>query len=142
MSQSIEFLTHRVPETLPQEVLTKMYASKFDLPVATPETLVEYDAFIFGIPTRYGIMPGQWKAFWDSTGGLWGKQALAGKFFAAFTSTGTQGGGQEATILQSLSVGVHHGMIYVPVGYQIPDQMNLTEVHGGSPWGMLLHDSG
>jgi NAD(P)H dehydrogenase (quinone) len=89
-----------------------------------------------GIPTRYGNFPAQWKAFWDSTGGLWAKQALAGKLFGAFCSTGTPGGGQETTIMQSLSVCVHQGMVFVPIGYQIPGITNLDEVHGGSPWGM------
>lgn len=128
-----------------------MYAPpKPDIPVASPETLTQYDAFLFGtfhslltsfkilmigIPTRYGNFPAQWKAFWDSTGGLWVNQSLAGKMFGTFVSTGTPGGGQELTAFQSLSVAVHQGMVYVPLGYQIQDITNLDEVHGGSPWG-------
>ena len=88
-----------------------------------------------GIPTRYGNFPAQWKAFWDHTGGLWVKQALAGKLFGTFVATGTPGGGQELTAFQSLSVAIHHGMVYVPIGYQIAGITNLDEVHGGSPWG-------
>jgi NAD(P)H dehydrogenase (quinone) len=90
-----------------------------------------------GVPTRYGNFPAQWKAFWDATGGLWGKQALAGKMFGTFVSTGTPGGGQELTAFQSLSVAIHHGMVYIPIGYQIPELVNLDEVHGGSPWGYI-----
>jgi NAD(P)H dehydrogenase (quinone) len=92
---------------------------------------------MIGIPTRYGNFPAQWKAFWDSTGGLWVKQSLAGKMFGTFISTGSPGGGQELTALQSLSVAVHQGMVYVPIGYQIGEITNLDEVHGGSPWGTI-----
>jgi len=127
---------YQVPETLSEDVLTKMYAPpKPDIPIATPDTLTQYDGFLFGIPTRFGNFPAQWKAFWDSTGGLWVKQSLAGKMFGTFISTGTPGGGQELTALQSLSVAVHQGMVYVPIGYQIGEITNLEEVHGGSPWG-------
>jgi NAD(P)H dehydrogenase (quinone) len=90
---------------------------------------------ISGVPTRFGNFPAQWKAFWDRTGGLWQTQALAGKMFGTFVSTGTPGGGQELTAFQSLSVAVHNGMVFIPIGYQIPELTNLDEVHGGSPWG-------
>lgn len=128
----------QVEETLPTDVLEKMHAAKkSDFPIATPDTLVEYDAFVFGIPTRYGNFPAQWKAFWDKTGGLWAKGALQGKPFGLFVSTGTPGGGQESTFISSLSTFVHHGMIYVPLGYgeTFAYMTNLDEVHGGSPWG-------
>src|SRR5256885_11521658 len=107
---------------------------KSDYPIITPDELQKYDGILFGIPTRYGNFPAQWKAFWDSTGGLWVKQSLAGKMFGTFISTGTPGGGPELTALQSLSVAVHQGMVYVPIGYQIGEITNLEEVHGGSPW--------
>jgi len=133
----------QVPETLPENVLKMMYAApKADVPVATVQTLAEYDYFLFGIPTRYGNMPAQWKAFWDATGGLWAKGALVGKMFGTFVSTGTPGGGQELTAFQSLSVAVHHGMVYIPLGYQVPEITNLSEVHGGSPWGAGTFASG
>jgi NAD(P)H dehydrogenase (quinone) len=90
---------------------------------------------MIGIPTRYGNFPAQWKTFWDSTGQLWMKGALVGKMFGTFVSTGTPGGGQELTAFQSLSVAIHQGMVYVPLGYQLQDITNLNEVHGGSPWG-------
>lgn len=128
----------QVDETLPEAVLAKMHAAKKpDYPSATPDTLVEYDAFVFGIPTRYGNFPAQWKTFWDKTGGLWASGALSEKPFSVFVSTGTPGGGQEATVISSLSTFVHHGMIFVPLGYGevFPLVTNLEEVHGGSPWG-------
>ncbi|ONH69046.1 Protoplast secreted protein 2 [Cyberlindnera fabianii] len=128
----------QVPETLSEDVLAKMYApAKPDYPIATLETLESFDAFLFGIPTRYGNFPAQWKAFWDATGGLWAKGALQGKIAGVFVSTGTPGGGQEVTVLNSLSVLAHHGIIYVPLGYKnnFAELANLTEVHGGSPWG-------
>jgi NAD(P)H dehydrogenase (quinone) len=129
---------YQIPETLSDEILTKMHAApKAEDPVANPKTLTEYDAFLFGIPTRYGNFPAQWKAFWDATGGLWASGALTGKYAGVFVSTGTPGGGQEATVLNSLSVLAHHGIIYVPLGYAhtFSQLSNLNEVRGGSPWG-------
>ncbi|KIY71941.1 benzoquinone reductase [Cylindrobasidium torrendii FP15055 ss-10] len=128
----------QIPETLPQTVLDAMYApAKPDYPVIDAETLATYDAFLFGIPTRFGNFPGQWKAFWDTTGGLWAKGALAGKYAGIFVSTASIGGGQETTALNSLSTLAHHGIIYVPLGYSqtFAQLSNLTEVHGGSAWG-------
>ncbi|KAF9058475.1 1,4-benzoquinone reductase [Rhodocollybia butyracea] len=128
----------QIPETLPQEVLDKMHATaKPDYPILAVDQMPQYDAFIFGIPTRYGNMPAQWKTFWDSTGQLWGSGALAGKYAAAFVSTAGPGGGQEATIMNSMSTFAHHGLIFVPLGYShcFAQISNLDEVHGGSPWG-------
>ncbi|KAJ7843484.1 flavoprotein-like protein [Mycena leptocephala] len=95
------------------------------------------DAFIMGIPTRYGNFPGQWKAFWDTTSGLWGSGGLAGKYAGAFVSTAGPGGGQEVTIQNAISTLTHHGVIFVPLGYShsFGQLTGLTEVHGGSPWG-------
>lgn len=129
---------YQVPETLSDDVLKLLHAgAKPNYPIATPETLEQYDAFLFGIPTRYGNFPAQWKAFWDSTGGLWAKGALYGKVAGVFVSTGTPGGGQEMTIRNILSILTHHGIIYVPLGYKntFPLLTNLDEIHGGSPWG-------
>ncbi|CCE82543.1 Piso0_002273 [Millerozyma farinosa CBS 7064] len=128
----------QIAETLSDEILQQMHApAKRDHPVATPETLKEYDAFLFGIPTRYGTVPAQWSAFWDATGDLWASGALYGKPAGIFVSTGSQGGGQETTVRNSLSYLVHHGLVYVPLGYAktFEKQANLEEVHGGSPWG-------
>ncbi|VVT55256.1 uncharacterized protein SAPINGB_P004505 [Magnusiomyces paraingens] len=128
----------QVPETLTPEILALLHAPpKSEDPIATTETLEQYDAFLFGIPTRFGNFPAQWKAFWDSTGGLWASGALYGKYAGVFVSTGTPGGGQEVTVLNSISVLTHHGIIYVPLGYKntFGQLTNLSEPHGGSPWG-------
>jgi len=129
---------YQVPETLPEEVLTKMYAApKSEYPIITPDILATYDGFIFGIPTRYGNFPAQWKTFIDSTGQLWQKGALYGKYASVFISTAGLGGGQESTALASISTFVHHGINFVPLGYgkAFAQLTNLEEVHGGSPWG-------
>ncbi|EIN05946.1 hypothetical protein PUNSTDRAFT_154771 [Punctularia strigosozonata HHB-11173 SS5] len=128
----------QVPETLPQEILTLMHApAKPDYEVITPDKLATFDAFLFGIPTRYGNFPGQWKAFWDATGQLWAQGKLAGKFAGVFVSTSSPGGGQESTAIAAMSTLAHHGLIYVPLGYKytFAQLTNLSEVHGGSPWG-------
>jgi len=132
-----EVTLYQIQETLPAEVLEKMHAppKPEDVPIATPETLGEADCIIFGIPTRFGNVPAQVKAFFDSCGGLWQKGALLGKPCAMFVSTGTLGGGQEVTPMSALPFLVHQGMIFIPFGYQDPAMFGLDEVHGGSPWG-------
>lgn len=128
----------QVKETLSEEVLGMLHApAKLDYPVATTDTLVEYDAFVFGIPTRYGTIPAQWADFWGTTGGLWASGALSGKPAAMFVSTAAAGGGQEATIKNAMSYLVHHGMPYIPLGYSntFADMTNFDEVHGASAWG-------
>jgi len=130
---------YQIPETLPAEVLTKMYAPPKDasIPNVTKDTLDQYDGFLFGIPTRYGNYSAQWKAFIDQLGGHWQSGALYGKYFGLFVSTATQGGGQELTAISALSSWVHQGMIYVPLGYKTTfgHMANLNEARGGSPWG-------
>ncbi|KAM5433656.1 flavodoxin-like fold protein [Microsporum canis] len=128
----------QIAETLPEEVLAKMHApAKSAYPVIEPQELTSYDAILFGVPTRYGNFPAQWKAFWDKTGGIWAKGGFHGKYVGAFVSTGTPGGGQESTVIACMSTFVHHGMIFVPLGYKntFPMLANLSEVRGGSPWG-------
>lgn len=129
---------YQVQETLSPEILAKMRApEKPSYPIFSVNETANYDAFLFGIPTRYGTMPAQWKAFWDATGPLWAKGALAGKYASIFVSTASPGGGQETTALNTMSTLVHHGMIFVPLGYSkvFAQLTNLSEVHGGSPWG-------
>jgi len=131
---------YQVEETLSEEVLGKMYAPPKDssIPVLSdPKELLQYDAFLFGIPTRYGNFPAQWKAFWDKTGGIWGSGGYWGKYAGVFVSSASLGGGQESTALASMSTLAHHGIIYVPLGYGTTFSLltNLEEVHGGSPWG-------
>lgn len=126
----------QVPETLPASLLTKLGAPpKPDFPIADLETLREYDAFLFGVPTRYGTFPAQFKSFWDGTGSLFANGELIGKPAGVFVSTASVGGGQETTAINTLSTLAHHGMIYVPLGFSHPRIGDLTEVHGGSPWG-------
>ncbi|KUI61502.1 Minor allergen Alt a 7 [Cytospora mali] len=130
----------QIAETLPQEVLDKMYAppKAADIKVLSdPAVLASYDAFLLGIPTRFGNFPAQWKTFWDKTGGQWQSGGYHGKLAGIFLSTASLGGGQESTAIAAMSTLAHHGIIYVPLGYantfgQLTD---LTEVHGGSPWG-------
>ncbi|KZT20850.1 benzoquinone reductase [Neolentinus lepideus HHB14362 ss-1] len=106
-------------------------------PVIAPADLATFDAFLFGIPTRYGNFPAQWKAFWDATGQLWASGALAGKYAGLFVSTASPGGGQESTAIATMSTLAHHGILYVPLGYKnaFPQLTNLEELRGGSPWG-------
>ncbi|KAF8999863.1 NADH-quinone oxidoreductase [Cyathus striatus] len=128
----------QVPETLSPEVLKLLRAPpKPDYPHVTTENITNYDAFLMGVPTRYGSMPAQWKTFWDSTGQLWAAGKLAGRYAGIFVSTASLGGGQEATALNTMSTLAHHGIIYVPFGYShaAAQLTNLTEVHGGSAWG-------
>lgn len=110
---------------------------KSNYPVATVDTIKDYSAVLFGIPTRYGNFPAQWKAFWDRTGGIWAAGGYWGKYAGLFVSTGTLGGGQESTCIAAMSTLAHHGIIYVPLGYKtvFPMLANLDEVHGGSAWG-------
>ncbi|KAF2146802.1 benzoquinone reductase [Aplosporella prunicola CBS 121167] len=131
---------YQIEETLPQEVLTKMHAPPKDtnIPVLSdPHVLEKYDAFLFGIPTRYGNFPAQFKAFWDKTGGQWQTGAFYGKYAGVFVSTATPGGGQESTVISTMSTLVHHGMLFVPLGYKTTFALmaDLSEVRGGSAWG-------
>jgi len=129
---------YQIPETLPQEILTKMHAPpKPDYPIITPQELATFDAFLMGIPTRYGNFPAQWKTFWDATGALWATGGLHGKYAGVFVSTAGHGGGQESTPLASISTLAHHGIVFVPFGYAkaFAQLTDLSEAHGGSPWG-------
>ncbi|KPM34686.1 hypothetical protein AK830_g11888 [Neonectria ditissima] len=130
----------QLPETLSEEVLGKMHAPPKPTDIAIlsdPATLESYDAFLLGIPTRYGNFPAQWKTFWDQTGKQWSTGGFWGKYAGLFISTGTLGGGQESTAIAALSTLTHHGIIYVPFGYAkaFGQMADLSEVHGGSPWG-------
>lgn len=135
--EGVEATLYQVPETLPNEVLGKMHAPpKSDVPILDPKHLPDADGFLFGFPTRYGMMAAQFKAFLDATGGLWKSQSLAGKPAGIFISTGSQNGGQETTALTAITQLTHHGMIFVPIGYTFGAGMfELEEVKGGSPYG-------
>ncbi len=135
-----EALIKRVPETLSDEVLGAMGAlearkSMEHIPIATVEDLVNADGIIFGTPTRFGNMCGQMRQFLDATGQLWMKGALVGKVGSVFTSTATQHGGQESTILSFHTTLLHHGMVVVGLPYSFAGQMDNSEITGGSPYG-------
>ena len=135
-----EAVLRRVPETLPSEVLAKMGAVEAQkalshVPIATVDELPGYDAIIFGTPTRFGNMCGQMRQFLDATGQLWMKGALIGKPAGVFTSSATQHGGQESTILSFFITLLHQGMILVGLPYSFTGQMGITEITGGSPYG-------
>lgn len=126
----------RVPELVPPEVVEK---SGFKLnqpaPVATVDELAGYDAIIVGTPTRFGNMAAQMKNFLDQTGGVWFQGKLIGKVGSVFTSTASQHGGQESTLLATQIVLLHHGMVIVGLPYSFQGQTTLSEITGGSPYG-------
>ncbi|HQL54921.1 MAG TPA: NAD(P)H:quinone oxidoreductase [Phycisphaerae bacterium] len=130
-----EVTVKRVPETLPADVARK-HGAKLDqpAPVASPAELGDYDAIIFGTPTRFGNMAAQMRNFLDQTGGLWAQGGLVGKIGSVFTSTGT-GAGNESTVMSFVNTLMHHGMIYVGLPYACPELGDISEVKGGSPWG-------
>jgi NAD(P)H dehydrogenase (quinone) len=130
----------RVPETLPQNVLEKMGAVEAQkafshVPVCTVEELTDADAVIFGTPTRFGNMCGQMRQFLDATGQLWAEGKLVGKVGSVFTSTATQHGGQESTILSFHTTLLHHGFVVVGLPYAFQGQMRNDEITGCSPYG-------
>jgi NAD(P)H dehydrogenase (quinone) len=135
-----EPIIKRVPETLSEEVLSKMGAlevqkSMAHIPVAHVDDLTDADAIIFGTPTRFGNMCGQMRQFLDATGPLWAKGSLVGKVGSVFTSSATQHGGQESTILSFHTTLLHHGMVVVGLPYAFAGQMGIGEITGCSPYG-------
>jgi NAD(P)H dehydrogenase (quinone) len=125
-----------VPETVPEDVAKKTgYKLDQKAPIATIAELPEYDAIIFGTGTRFGNMTAQMKSFLDQAGGLWMKGSLVGKVGSVFTSSATQHGGQESTILTFHPVLLHFGMVIVGLPYAFAGQMGVTEVMGNSPYG-------
>lgn len=136
----VEVLLRRVRETLDDDILAKMGAldsvrSQSDVPVATVEDLAAADVVMFGTPTRFGGMSAQMRQFLDATGGLWSTGALVDKPGGVFVSTGTQHGGQEATILSFHAFLLHQGMLVVGLPYTFKGQTRIDEVAGGSPYG-------
>jgi NAD(P)H dehydrogenase (quinone) len=131
-----EAVIKRVTELVPDEIAGKSHF-KLDqaAPIATVAELADYDAIIIGVPTRFGNMPAQMKNFLDQTGGLWMQGKLIGKVGSVFTSTASQHGGQESTILSTHTVLLHHGMVIVGLPYSFQGQMGVKDVTGGSPYG-------
>jgi NAD(P)H dehydrogenase (quinone) len=135
-SAGAEVPVKRVAELVPREVLEKSGA-KLDQPApeASPQELDQYDAIIIGCPTRYGRMAAQMAQFWDQTGGLWARGALIGKVGSGFTSTASQHGGQETTLLGMHIMMLHQGMVLVGLPYSAAGLTTLDEITGGSPYG-------
>ena len=133
---STEVTIKRVPELVSEEIAKRsgMKLNQRAL-IATVDELANYDAIIFGTPTRFGNMCAQMRNFLDQTGGLWMKGALVGKVGSVFTSTGTQHGGQETTITSFHSTLLHQGMILVGLPYAFPGLTKMDEITGGSPYG-------
>jgi NAD(P)H dehydrogenase (quinone) len=135
-----EVVLKRVPETLSADLLKSIGATDAqkafaDVPIATVDDLASADAIIFGTPTRFGNMTGQMRQFLDGTGGLWAQGRLVGKVGSVFTSSATQHGGQESTILSFHTTLLHHGMVIVGLPYAFQGQMRIDEVSGASPYG-------
>jgi NAD(P)H dehydrogenase (quinone) len=126
----------RVPELVPEEVARKS-GMKLEqkAPIASPQELADYDAIIFGTPTRFGNMAAQMRNFLDQTGSHWMKGSLIGKVGSVFASTATQHGGQETTITSFHNTLLHQGMIIVGLPYSCQNLLTMSEITGGSPYG-------
>lgn len=134
--EGVDAVIKRVPETIPEDQALAMGVKiNQPAPIATVEELPDYDAIIFGTPTRFGDMTAQMRSFLDHTGKLWTNGRLIGKVGSVFTSSATQHGGQESTILSFYTTLLHHGMVIVGVPYSCTDQMRTDEMTGGSPYG-------
>ena len=132
----VEVSVKRVPELVPAEVAAKAGIKlEQDAPFAVPDELGDYDAIIFGTPTRFGNMTAQMRNFLDQTGPLWAKGALIGKVGSVFTSTASQHGGQETTITSFHTTLLHHGMIIVGLPYSWTGNAQMAEISGGTPYG-------
>ncbi|MDK4737304.1 NAD(P)H:quinone oxidoreductase type IV [Rhizobium sp. CNPSo 3464] len=135
-SAGADVTVKRVPELVPEEVARASYFKlNQEAPIASPEELANYDAIIVGSGTRFGTVTSQMRNFWDQTGSLWFGGKLVGKVGSVFTSSATQHGGQESTILGFIPTLLHHGMAVVGLPYAFQGQMGTEEVKGGSPYG-------
>ena len=138
--EGAEPLLRRVPETLTDEILENMGAvaaqkTMSGVELCTVDDLAGADAVIFGTPTRFGNMCGQMRQFLDATGQLWATDALVGKVASVFTSSNTQHGGQETTIISFHFTLLHLGMIIVGLPYVFKGQRVIDEISGCSPYG-------
>jgi NAD(P)H dehydrogenase (quinone) len=133
----------RVPELVSEEIAAKAHYKLDQMaPIAKIEDLASYDAIIIGAGTRFGRLSSQMANFLDQAGGLWARGALHGKVGGAFTSTGTQHGGQEATLFSIIANLLHFGMVIVGLDYGFAGQMTLEEITGGSPYGATTISGG
>ncbi|MDF1719309.1 MAG: NAD(P)H:quinone oxidoreductase [Minwuia sp.] len=134
--EGTEVALKRVPELVPEDAARKAGIKlDQDAPVADPAELADYDAIIFGTPTRFGMMAAQMRNFLDQTGGLWAQGKLVGKVGSVFVSSATQHGGQESTILSFHTSLLHQGMVIVGLPYAFQGQMGVEEIKGGTPYG-------
>lgn len=135
-SAGADVTVKRVPELVPEDVAKASYY-KVDqaAPIATVDELADYDAIIVGAGTRFGTVASQMRNFWDQTGGHWFAGKLVGKLGSVFTSSATQHGGQESTILGFIPTFLHQGMVVAGLPYAFQGQMGTEEVKGGSPYG-------
>lgn len=136
MVDGVEAAIKRVPETIPEDQ-ARAIGVKLDqkAPIATAEELADYDAIIFGTPTRFGNVAAQMRSFLDQTAKMWLNGTLIGKVGGVFTSTATQHGGHETTVTSFHTTLLHHGMVIVGVPYSCRELMTMSEVSGGSPYG-------
>ncbi len=135
-SAGAEVTVKRVPELVPEDVAKASYFKvDQEAEIASPSELDQYDAIIVGAGTRFGTVASQMRNFWDQTGGLWAQGKLVGKLGSMFTSSATQHGGQESTILGFIPTFLHHGMAVAGLPYAFQGQMGTEEVKGGSPYG-------
>ncbi len=132
----VDVVVKRVPEIVPPDV-ARSAGFRLDqaAPIAEPGELADYDAIIFGTPTRFGNMAAQMRNFLDQTGGLWMKNALVGKFGSVFCSTASQHGGQETTITSFHTTLLHHGMLIIGLPYSFSELSSMKEIQGGTPYG-------
>ena len=139
----VEVTLKRVPETMPDETLAAIHAKTAqEAPLARPDELGDYDAIVFGTPTRFGNMCGQMRNFLDQTGALWQQGRLVGKIGSVFASTATQHGGQETTLTSFHTTLLHHGMIIVGVPYSCPQLTAMDAISGGTPYGATTLSAG
>ena len=131
-----EAVIKRVPETAPDDVVKSAgFKTDQEAAIATVEELEDYDGIVIGVGTRYGHMASQMAAFWDQTGPLWQSGALVGKVGSTFSSTASQHGGQETTLLSNITMLLHMGMVIVGLPYAYEGMLNMKEISGGTPYG-------
>lgn len=132
----VSVAVRRVPELVPDSVAqAEHYKTDQAAPLASPEELADFDAIVFGTPTRFGNMAAQMRNFLDRTGGLWASGALIGKVGSVFAVTGTQHGGQETTLTSFHTTLFHHGMVVVGLPYSFEGMTRMDEITGGTPYG-------
>jgi NAD(P)H dehydrogenase (quinone) len=135
-SAGADAVVKRVPELVSEETAkASHYKVSQGAPIAVPDELADFDAIVIGAPSRFGVIAAQMKSFLDQTGSLWYSGKLVGKVGSMFSSSATQHGGQEATILGTVPFFLHQGMVVVGLPYSAPGLMRMDEISGGTPYG-------